>query len=177
MRKLERQLADTFKAARWAESHGRPVCPSCYDGQAVEADDQARSGRRGLSTYLCRDCVTRFADTSGTVLAGSRRPLRDWAIALLAPTGQRDWALGQALMPPLAVPNAARPPSRDWLLCVAKQAGMPGHTLRKLCARWDEGSRLGPQWMQTLALAGIELRDLIGCVRAGAPPLRKERTC
>jgi hypothetical protein len=176
MTKLERQLAETFLAARWAESHGRPVCPSCYDGQAVEADEQARSGRRGLSTYLCRDCITRFSDTSGTVLAGSQRPLRDWAIALLVPIGQRDWELVRDLMPTPTIPAAHRP-SRDWVYYVAKKAGVLPPALRQLCARWDEGSRLGPLWVQTLDQAGVDLRGLIGCGRAGAPPLRKERTC
>lgn len=177
MTKLERQLAETFRAARWAESHGRPVCPSCYDGQSVEIDDQARRGRHGLNYYVCHDCIARFSDISGTVMAGTQRPLRDWAIALLASTGQRDWSLGMELMPPLAAAEAVRPPTRDWVFYVAKQAGLSPYSLRKVCVKWAEGSRLGPLWMQTIDQAGITLRNLIGCVRAGAPPLRKERPC
>lgn len=153
MTKLERQLAETFRAARWEESHGRPVCPSCYDHQSVIADKQPRSGPPGLSTYFCRDCRTRLSDVSGTILAGTWRPLLEWALTLLMTDIPANW--------------------REF----GRSLGRNSQELRRIRRRWD-GTKLGPAWTRRLHEAGITFETLAQSARAGAPPSRKERaTC
>lgn len=143
MTKLERQLAETFKAARWAESQGRPICPSCYDHQSVVPDRSPRSGQPGLQTYSCRDCHARWSDVSGTVLTSSSRPLRDWAIALLIDRETCDWRFFQS------------------------DTGCNARDIRRLRRRWDEGSRLGPVWVQTLTERGLTLERLLAATPQG----------
>lgn len=152
MTQLERQLAETFKAARWAESHGRPVCPSCYDHKSVRADKQPRSGQPGLHTYFCLDCASRLSDTSGTVLSRSCVPLRLWAIALLMDRQTHDWRfLGSA-------------------------TGVNPARLRALWAKWQQGSRLAPAWTKALTEAGLTFDRLINTDRPPVRPARKERS-
>lgn len=85
---LDRTLAQTFRAARWAESNGEPVCPTCFEGDALIVDKAPRLAHPGLKSYRCRDCQARFSDLSGTPLRGSTSSLRDWALALLTLGGQ-----------------------------------------------------------------------------------------
>lgn len=141
MTKLERQLAETFRAARWSESDGRPVCPGCYDQRSVVADQPPRSGQPGLQTYSCRDCHTRWSDVSGTVLTRSSRPLREWAIALLIDRATCDWRY------------------------LRHATGCNAREIRRLRQRWDEGSRLGPIWTKGLTATGLTLERLLA-----APP-------
>ena len=152
MTKLERQLADTFKAARWAESQGRSICPSCYDHRSVGADRPPRSGQPGLDTYYCRDCGTRFSDISGTVLSRSFVPLRVWAIALLMDQQTHDWRfLGSA-------------------------TGIAPVRLRTIWAKWQQGSRLAPAWTKALADAGLTFDHLLNTDRHTTRSAGKERS-
>lgn len=142
MTKLERQLAETFKAARWAESQGRPVCPSCYDHKSVRADKAPRSGQPGLHTYFCLDCRARLSDVSGTILSHTWRPLRDWALSLLMEQEPTNW--------------------REF----GRTAGVNSQELRRLRNRWD-GTKLGPAWKQQLAAVGITLERLLAAKPQG----------
>lgn len=166
MTKLERQLAETFRAARWEENHGRPVCPSCYDHRSVRPDTRTRSGPVGLHTYACCDCAARFSDISGTVLARSSSPLRTWAIALLMEAGRKDWQVVNHVTPS----RERGTPHRDWAYHVGRAANLSAETLRVMQARWNQGSRLGPAWTRTLAESGLSLMDLLRVT-----PARKER--
>ena len=150
MTKLERQLAETFKAARWAESEGRPVARAVTTTRAW-LPTTPRSGQPGLHTYLCRDCGSRFSDISGTVLARSCVPLRLWAIALLMDRQTHDWRfLGSA-------------------------TGVSPARLRSLWAKWQQGSRLAPVWARTLAAHNLTFESLITTDRASIRPARKDR--
>lgn len=83
MTALDRQLAKTFRWARWQESAGAPVCADCFDGNdlAEPTDDPMTPG---LSRYRCTVCHTEFSDTKGTVFV-SHKPvtLRLWAYLTL----------------------------------------------------------------------------------------------
>lgn len=150
MTALERQLAETFRAARWADSDGRPVCPSCYDHRSVRADKKPRSGQPGLYTYFCMDCRTRWSDVSRTVLAKSTKTLRAWALALLMDKEMHDWRY------------------------VGAATGYLPEHIRSLWERWQLGSQLAPAWRKTLAEAGITWDILRQRDRPQAS--RKERT-
>ena len=66
MTALDRQLAQTFRAARWAESGGLPVCQDCFDG--LDLDQPVPDPLTpGLSRYRCGVCTTEFSDVKGTV--------------------------------------------------------------------------------------------------------------
>lgn len=83
MTALDRQLAKTFRWARWQESAGRPVCADCFDGDdlAEPTDDPLTPG---LSRYRCTVCHTEFSDTKGTVFVTTKPvELRLWAYLVL----------------------------------------------------------------------------------------------
>jgi hypothetical protein len=66
MSSLDKQLAQTFRAARWSESGGKPVCPQCFDGEDLQpAVPNPRTP--GLSRYHCRVCCFAFTDVNRTV--------------------------------------------------------------------------------------------------------------
>lgn len=148
MTTLECLLVETFRAARWAESDGRPVCPSCYDSRTVTARNR-RAGT-GLSAYRCSDCIVDWSDISGTVLMRTKRSLREWAIALLIPEREQAWRY------------------------IGESTGTQGTKLRELYQRWQQGSRLGPAWKRQLAAAGITLERLV-YDRPAAKPKRSVR--
>ena len=83
MTALNRQLATTFRAARWHASHGLPVCPDCFDGLDLEkpVPDPLTPG---LSRYRCGVCHTEFSDVKGTVFQTAKPvPLALWAYLVL----------------------------------------------------------------------------------------------
>lgn len=76
--KLERQIADAWQSVRWAASQGRPICPTCFDGQDLEprpADPRNPALRR----YHCTTCKRDCSDWSGTWIAPLKQPLVRWA--------------------------------------------------------------------------------------------------
>jgi hypothetical protein len=91
MTALERQLAKTFRAARWVASNGLPVCPDCFDGLDLEkpVPDPLTPG---LARYSCGICRTEFSDVKGTVVQ-TLKPVRLalWAyLVLLGDPGRLD---------------------------------------------------------------------------------------
>ena len=83
MTAFDRQLAKTFRAARWHASHGLPVCPDCFDGLDLEkpVPDPLTPG---LSRYRCGVCHTEFSDVKGTVYQTAKPwPLDLWAYLVL----------------------------------------------------------------------------------------------
>lgn len=65
MTALDRQLAQTFRAARWAATNGNPVCPSCFDGADLEKPTPDPCTPE-LSRYRCLVCHVKFSDVKGT---------------------------------------------------------------------------------------------------------------
>ena len=55
-------------------------CPACGGATVIRhgRDDTQEQRQR----YRCKACAARFDDLTGTVLAGHRRPLRDWVLCL-----------------------------------------------------------------------------------------------
>lgn len=83
MTTLDRQLAKTFRAARWQASNDLPVCPDCFDGLDLEkpVPDPLTPG---LSRYRCGVCRTEFSDVKGTVFQTTHPvPLALWAYLVL----------------------------------------------------------------------------------------------
>lgn len=76
------QLSDaeaeaTFRQVRWAETLGRPVCPSC---QSLNPYDCRRPN--GTARYRCRGCMKDFSITSGTLFASRKQPLKVYLAAI-----------------------------------------------------------------------------------------------
>ncbi len=138
MTAIERRLAKTFRAARWADVGGKPVCALCFEGDAVVADDRPRLACPGLQSYRCRDCNHRFSDLSGTPLRGTNS-LRDWALALLTISGH-----------PTELAGSGR---RQRYVPV--QFGPTPERLDALRAKLSETTDLRAAWARALREAGV----------------------
>jgi transposase-like protein len=69
MRMNDDQAFDAFKAIRWADNDGAPVCPKC--GGYVVWEFKARR------IFKCKACNSQFSVTSGTIFASRKMDLRD----------------------------------------------------------------------------------------------------
>jgi transposase-like protein len=66
-----------FRAIRWAETNGEPVCPHCG---SLDAYDCRRL--KGAPRFRCRACKADFSITSGTLFASHKLPLRCYLAAI-----------------------------------------------------------------------------------------------
>lgn len=66
---------DAFRAVRFAETGGKPVCPRC----GCDAVYEIRTRRR----FTCKACNHQFSLTSGTIFANRKLPLRDLLLAIV----------------------------------------------------------------------------------------------
>lgn len=66
-----------FRAIRWAETNGEPVCPHCG---SLDAYDCRRF--KGAPRFRCKGCVKDFSITSGTLFASHKLPLRCYLAAI-----------------------------------------------------------------------------------------------
>ena len=66
-----------FRAIRWAETDGKPVCPSCG---SLDAYDCRRL--KGAPRFRCKGCGKDFSITSGTLFASHKLPLRCYLAAI-----------------------------------------------------------------------------------------------
>jgi transposase-like protein len=66
-----------FRAIRWAETNGEPVCPNCG---SLDAYDCRRL--KGAPRFRCRGCKKDFSVTSGTLFASHKLPLRCYLAAI-----------------------------------------------------------------------------------------------
>ncbi|MET0183619.1 MAG: IS1595 family transposase, partial [Caulobacterales bacterium] len=64
----------TFKAIRWAENGGEPVCPKC--GSFAVYTYAARR------IFKCKGCASQFSVTSGTIFANRKLAIRDYLAAI-----------------------------------------------------------------------------------------------
>jgi transposase-like protein len=76
-RMTDAEAETAFKAIRWADTNGIPVCPSCGSVEAYEA-------RRpnGALRFRCKGCKKDFTITSGTLFASHKLPLRGYLAAI-----------------------------------------------------------------------------------------------
>ncbi len=128
MTKLERQLAETFKAARWFRSEGQPSCPGCYDGRDLDPPTPI-DGQPGLFRYHCRACDRTFSDLSDTPFRSNRRSILWWAHLLLGGDAQ---AVTHAKLGASQTRRilAAAPVAGRWAVALA-QAGIDVTVLRR----------------------------------------------
>jgi hypothetical protein len=78
VRPIDRAAAEAWQAVRWAASDGRPVCPTCFDGQDLEPRP-ADPRNPALHRYHCTTCKRNLSDWSDTWLAPLKAPLVRWA--------------------------------------------------------------------------------------------------
>src|ERR1700726_1484922 len=69
MRMSDDQAFEAFKAIRWANNDGAPVCPKC--GGYVVWEFRARR------IFKCKACNGQFSVTSGTIFASRKMAIRD----------------------------------------------------------------------------------------------------
>lgn len=74
MRLSDDEAFETFKAIRWAENNGEPVCPRC----ASDAIYTFKARR----IFKCKACCSQFSVTSGTIFAGRKLAIRDYLAAI-----------------------------------------------------------------------------------------------
>ena len=71
----EDEAFENFKAVRWSDTNGEPVCPSCG----------SRDKHYFISTrkqFRCKDCNHTFSVTSGTLFASHKKSLKIYLIAI-----------------------------------------------------------------------------------------------
>ncbi|MDT7040842.1 hypothetical protein [Candidatus Nitronereus thalassa] len=86
-KQLDAALTRTFEAARWADSHGQPTCPKCFDAEDVRVVTQPSRPqvcRGAVPSYHCTCCLRYFASTYDTPLQQTKIPLACWACVVLA---------------------------------------------------------------------------------------------
>lgn len=69
MRLSDDEAFETFKAIRWANNEGAPVCPRCGSIAIYHLCHQR--------TFKCAECLHKFSVTSGTIFASRKMALRD----------------------------------------------------------------------------------------------------
>src|SRR3954470_3651482 len=77
MRMTDQEAEATFRAVRWADSEGEPVCPKCGSLDAYEC-------RRpnGANRFRCSACRKDFTITSGTLFGSHKLPLKGYLAAI-----------------------------------------------------------------------------------------------
>jgi transposase-like protein len=69
LRQTDEEAFETFKAIRWAETNGDPICPRCGCMAIYELSDNHR--------FKCSSCLHKFSVTSGTIFASRKMHLRN----------------------------------------------------------------------------------------------------
>lgn len=74
------KVEEWFRALRWAENEGRPICPRCGN---LECSVPGPSAKRTLFRCRATECRKQFSLTSGTVFHSRKKELRFYVKALL----------------------------------------------------------------------------------------------
>lgn len=74
MRLSDDEAYETFKAIRWAENDGNPICPRCGDLEAYEY--------RTRKIFKCKGCHAQYSLTTDTIFASRKMALRDILAAI-----------------------------------------------------------------------------------------------
>lgn len=69
LRMSDAEAANSFRAIRWADNDGEPICPSC--GGVEHYDLKSRP------VWKCKACSKQFSITSGTIFHSRKLALRD----------------------------------------------------------------------------------------------------
>lgn len=84
MTALDRTLAKTFRAARWEQTEGKPVCSKCFDGEDLMVNKGPLNLAPGLCRYRCTVCDYTFSDLTDTIFFTAKPvALALWAYLLL----------------------------------------------------------------------------------------------
>jgi transposase-like protein len=73
-RMSDEEAWNAFKAIRWSDTQGEPVCPRCGC-----LDSYTYKTRK---VFRCRGCSHQFTVTSGTIFASRKMPIRDYLLAI-----------------------------------------------------------------------------------------------
>ena len=73
-RMSDEQAHATFRALRWPETGGDPVCPHCGCVACYEF--------RTRRLFKCKGCLRQFSVTSGTTFHSRKLPIRDYLMAI-----------------------------------------------------------------------------------------------
>ena len=71
----DEEVEEIFKAIRWADTDGKPVCPHCgsvHEHYYLKTRNQ----------YRCKECFHTFSVTSGTIFASHKKPLKVYLLAI-----------------------------------------------------------------------------------------------
>jgi len=71
----EDEAFENFKAVRWSDTNGEPVCPCC--GNCNE-----HYFLKTRKQFRCKECNHTFSVTSGTIFASHKKPLKIYLIAI-----------------------------------------------------------------------------------------------
>ena len=74
LRLSDQEAYETFKAIRWANNDGKPVCPRCGSAEAYEY--------RTRPVFKCKACSAQFSVTTATIFASRKLPIRDYLAAI-----------------------------------------------------------------------------------------------
>lgn len=73
-RMSDEEAWNAFKAIRWSDTQGEPVCPRC--GCLDHYNYKTRK------VYRCKGCSHQYTVTSGTIFASRKMPIRDYLLAI-----------------------------------------------------------------------------------------------
>ncbi|HEX3747673.1 MAG TPA: IS1595 family transposase [Bryobacteraceae bacterium] len=74
MRLSEQEAFEAFRALRWSDTNGAPVCPRCACAAVYQY--------KARSIFKCKGCNKQFSVTTGTIFASHKLPLRDILAAI-----------------------------------------------------------------------------------------------
>ena len=74
VRMSDEEAWNAFKAIRWSDTQGEPVCPRC--GCVNSYTYKTRK------VFRCRGCSHQYTVTSGTIFASRKMPIRDYLLAI-----------------------------------------------------------------------------------------------
>ena len=118
------EAEQAFRAVRWPETNGDPICPSCGSPDCAD-----RRQPNGPARWRCRAYLHNFSVTSGTIFANAKKPLRVYLAAIAIFTNE---VKGKSM---LAL-------SRD-LGCQYKTAFVLAHKMREAMATEMRGRTIG----------------------------------
>jgi transposase-like protein len=124
MRMSDQEAETAFRAVRWAETNGEPICPACG---SLSCYDRRRAN--GPARWRCKACPHNFSLTAGTIFANAKKPLRVYLAAIAIFTNE---VKGKSM---LAL-------SRD-LGCQYKTAFVLAHKMREAMATEMRGRTIG----------------------------------
>jgi transposase-like protein len=124
MRMSDQEAETAFRAVRWSETNGEPICPACG---SLSCYNRRRAD--GPARWRCKACLHNFSLTAGTIFANAKKPLKVYLAAVAIFTNE---VKGKSM---LAL-------SRD-LGCQYKTAFVLAHKMREAMATEMRGRIIG----------------------------------